>query len=144
VKTERARLELEGRASKEEKKLKEIAAAHTSKMTLLNEQYHIKAKDKEDREKAKLEAAHNKQKTDMAKLDSSVNLYHNTQTMSQPNGGQFPGGKQLLQVSRLTISLYTDNCTNTCICLSYFNNNRFRMFWPRSVDETQWPSPNLL
>jgi hypothetical protein len=108
---------LEGRASKEEKKLKDIAAAHTSKMALLNKQYRIKANNKEDHKKAKLEAAHNnKQKTNMAKLDSSVNLYHNTQTMSQPNGGQFPGGNRLLQVSPLTISFYIYHCTNTCIC----------------------------
>jgi chromosome segregation ATPase len=100
ARTERARIDAEARTSKDDKRIREIAAAHESKMNLLQEQNRLKAQDKIDREKAKVDAATKKQKADMAKLDSSVSTYHGSSMMPN-NGGVFPGGNALLQVSLL-------------------------------------------
>ena len=100
LRTERARLDVDARKQKNDKKIREIAAVHDSKMGLLQEHARLKSKDKSDREKAKAMAATKKQETDMAKLDSSVSTYHGSSMMSQ-NGGAFPGGNALLQVRLL-------------------------------------------
>jgi hypothetical protein len=100
ARTERARIDAEARKSKDEKRIREIAAAHQSKISLLHEHTKLKAQDKLDREKAKVDAATKKQKADMAKLDSSVSTYHGSSMMPN-NGGVFPGGNALLQVSVL-------------------------------------------
>jgi hypothetical protein len=69
-------------------------------MNLLQEHNRLKAQDKIDREKTKVDAATKKQKADMVKLDSSVSTYHRSSMMPN-NGVVFPGGNALLQVRLL-------------------------------------------
>jgi hypothetical protein len=93
-------MDAEARKSKDEKRIREIVAAHEIKINLLHDHRNkkLKAQDKIVREKAKVDAATNKQKADMAKLASSVSTYHGSSMMPN-NGGMFPGGNTLLQVS---------------------------------------------
>ena len=101
AKTDRARFEADTRSEKADKRIREIAANHSSKMDLLNEQARLKSKEKAERDRAKIEAAAKKQKLDMSKLDSSVAMFHDSTRMATPNGGAFPGGNQLLQVRNI-------------------------------------------
>jgi hypothetical protein len=59
VRTERARIDAEARQSKDEKRIRKIAAAHESKINFLLHEHSTKLKgqDKIDREKAKVDAA---------------------------------------------------------------------------------------
>jgi hypothetical protein len=76
----------------------------------------------------------NKEKTSMAKLDSSMLIYHRLSMMRQPNGGGVlpTSGNAMLQVCNSIVFVYSFNY-GTHFLSRCFNSNMHRMWWPLLV-----------